>query len=250
MKRGEIMKVRHYLACAVILSAGIAVAGFFIGNGFVKSRKTDRFVTVKGIAELEVSPDIALWPLRFVATDDELAAAQAKMRKSLDHVIRFLEAHNIGDDSIEVQNLMVNDLLSNPYRNTDTASRYIITQTIMVRSQKPDLIRAASQDIGVLIDAGVVLSPEYEGAGGPTYLFSRLNEIKPEMIAEATANARKAAEKFATDSGSEISGIRRANQGVFVILPRDNIGEMYEGKQYYKTVRVVATIDYYLSGSR
>ncbi|MBN2322942.1 MAG: SIMPL domain-containing protein [Spirochaetes bacterium] len=244
------MKVRHYLACAAILAVGIAAAGFFIGSGFVKSRKADRFVTVKGIAERDVEPDIALWPLRFVATDDELSSAQAAIKKSLDHVIRFLKTHDIGEDSIEMQNLMVNDLLSNPYRSTEVSSRYIISQTVMVRSQRPDLIRAASQDIGDLVDAGVVLSPEYEGAGGPTYFFSRLNEIKPEMIAEATANARKAAEKFATDSGSEISGIRRANQGVFVILPRDNVGEAYEGKQYYKTVRVVSTIEYYLSGGR
>lgn len=244
------MTVRRYFLGAVILAAGITVSGFFIGSGFVKSRKTDRFVTVKGIAEQDVEPDIALWPLRFVATDDELSAAQAKINESFHHVMRFLEAHGIGGDSIEMQNLMVNDMLSNPYRSTEAGNRYIIAQTVMVRSQKPGLIRAASQDIGALVDAGVVLSPEYEGAGGPTYLFSRLNDIKPGMIAEATVNARRAAENFANDSGSEIGGIRRANQGVFVILPRDNIGGMYEGKQYYKTVRVVATIEYYLSGGR
>ena len=244
------MTARKYFAAAIIMAAGIAAAGWFIGTGFVRSRKTDRFVTVKGIAERDVEPDIALWPLRFVATDDDLAAARTTIKESLAHVMRFLETYGIGEDAVALQNLMVNDMLSNPYRNADSGTRYIITQTVMVRSPEPDLIRTASQNIGVLVDAGVVLSPEYEGAGGPTYLFSRLNSIKPEMIAEATANARKAAEKFAKDSGSELGGIRRANQGVFVILPRDDVGGMNEGKQYYKTVRVVSTIEYYLKDSR
>jgi hypothetical protein len=66
------------------------------------------------------------------------------------------------------------------------------------------------------------------------------------MIAEATANARRAAEQFAEDSGSRIGGIRRANQGVFVILPRDQAPGIEEGGQLHKTVRVVSTIQYLL----
>ena len=92
----------------------------------------------------------------------------------------------------------------------------------MVRLNKPEVVRSASQHVRAG-SAGVVLlsqGGEY-GSGGPTFIFTRLNELKPAMIGEATANARAAAEQFARDSGSTLGGIKTANQGVFVILPRD-----------------------------
>lgn len=117
----------------------------------------------------------------------------------------------------------------------------------MVRSNDPVTILEASQQIGELVNAGVVVSSgqEYQG-GGPTFLFTKLNDLKPEMIAEATARAREAAEQFASDSGSDLQGIRQANQGVFVILPRDQAPGIMEHSQLNKTVRVVSTIQYYL----
>ena len=116
----------------------------------------------------------------------------------------------------------------------------------MVRSEDPELIRAASRWGGGLVDAGVVLSSCHGPSGGPTYLFTRLNDIKPDMIAEATASARKAADQYALDSGSKIAGIRRAYQGVFEIKPRDQAAGIMETNQLNKTVRVVSTIEYYL----
>jgi hypothetical protein len=85
----------------------------------------------------------------------------------------------------------------------------------------------------------------YETPGG-TLLYTALSERKPEMIAEATSEARRAAEQFALDSGSRVGRIRRANQGLFVILPRDRAPGVEESSQLEKTVRVVSTIDYYL----
>ena len=85
------------------------------------------------------------------------------------------------------------------------------------------------------------------GSSGPTYVFTRLNDLKPPMIAEATANARSAAEQFARDSGSAVSGIRQANQGVFVILPRDQAPGINESSQLQKIVRVVSTVQYLLN---
>lgn len=93
----------------------------------------------------------------------------------------------------------------------------------MVRSTDVDVVLRASQRVGELVSAGVVLSSSKMGAGfaGPTFLFTKLNDLKPAMIADATASARQAAEQFASDSRSRLGGIRQASQGVFVILPRD-----------------------------
>jgi hypothetical protein len=89
------------------------------------------------------------------------------------------------------------------------------------------------------------LSSDY-GPGGPTYLFNGLNTIKPEMIAEATESAREAASQFARDANASLGGLRRANQGVFQILARDQAPGISEQQQPVKTVRVVSTFNYYL----
>jgi len=101
--------------------------------------------------------------------------------------------------------------------------------------------------VGELVAAGVVLSSGGEyGGGGPTFIFTGLNDLKPAMIAEATARAREAAEQFARDAKSRIGGIRRANQGTFEILARDRAPGITEEGQLAKTVRVVSTVDYNL----
>lgn len=236
---------------AALVAAGVALGGYFIGHGFVASRSVDRYVTVKGVAERSVSADLALWPLQFVATGDRLTSAQARIDESRARVLAFLNAHGIDSSAVELQSLDVTDLLANPYRpqTSGTQPRFIITQTLMVRSSDPAKIRDAAQKVGSLVQAGVVLGGAGGGYGrgsGPTYLFTRLNDVKPAMIAEATANAREAAQKFAADSKSRLGGIRDANQGIFVILPRDQAPGITEESQIAKTVRIVATVDYYL----
>ncbi len=240
------MKNGIIIVGTIIMAAGLALGGWFMGNGFFKGRASERFVTVKGVSERDVHADIGLWPIRFVSTDDDLARAQEKNARSKKLILDFLERHGIDQEAIHLQRLSVNDLLATPYRSGSTKSRYIINQTLMVRTEDPRLIQKASQDVGELVKAGVVLSSEGGMTNVPTYLFTRLSHLKPEMIAEATANARRAAEQFAKDSGSQIGKIRQANQGVFVILPRDRAPGIMEGSQLGKTLRVVSTIQYYL----
>lgn len=231
---------------AMIIAAGIAVCGFFVGNGFFKGRAADRIVTVKGVSERDVVADVALWPISFVATGDELQATQAEIRRSHELTLEFLKRHGIDAGDVEVQTLNVTDVFANPYRTGPVQSRYIIEQTLMVRTGDPAVVDSASQAVGELVDTGVVLSSRGMPGEGPTYLFTDLSSLKPEMIAEATAKARRAAEQFAQDSGSKIGKIRRANQGVFVILARDRARGVSEESQINKTVRVVSTVEYYL----
>lgn len=234
------------MICCAILALGFGLAGWFMGKGFVEGRAAERYVTVKGISEREVTANVALWPLRFVTTNDDLQQAQEEMTKRTEAVLAFLKKYGIDPTSIESRQLEVKDLLADPYRDGPVQSRYIISQTLMVRTNDPKLVQDAQQHSTELVDAGVVLS----GVGGaesqPTYLFTGLNEIKPAMIAEATANARQAAEQFAKDSGSRLAGIRKANQGLFEILARDRAQGFNEEYQLQKTVRVVSTIEYYL----
>jgi hypothetical protein len=230
----------------ILVAVGIALAGWFVGQGFMEGRTLDHYVTVKGVAERDVSADIGLWPIAFVATDDDLGEAQKAIVESKRKVLDFLQRYGIDAGQVEVRRLDVADRLADRYRNGPTESRYIVSQTLMVRTGDPNLILKASQHTGDLVEAGVVLSRDAGPQDGPTYLFTGLNELKPEMIAEATAQARRAAEQFAKDSGSRVGDIRRANQGVFVILPRDRMPGVSESGQFHKTVRVVSTLEYLL----
>ena len=232
---------------SVVLAAGVALAGFFVSQGFLGARMADRFVTVKGISERDADADIAIWPLRVVASDNDLSRAHAQIETGIAQIRAFLARHEIDASQAQVSGFSVSDAQTNQYRQGEGGNRFVINQTLVVRSSEPAKVLAASAKVGELVAAGVVLSSGGEyGGGGPTVIFTLLSDLKPAMIAEATARAREAAEQFARDSGSRIGGIRRANQGTFEILPRDRAQGITEEGQLAKTVRVVSTVDYNL----
>jgi hypothetical protein len=234
---------------SIILALGLILAGLFVGGGFERGRSTDRYVTVKGVSEREVRADLAIWPIRLVAADNNLATAHAQLQRNIGQIMQFLAKNQLDTTQVALQDFSVTDALANQYGSSDrVANRYVIQQTVVVRSTNPDRISAASQRVADLVSAGVVLSSgEQYGNGGPTFVFTGLNKLKPSMIGEATARAREAADQFARDSHSEVGGIRQANQGVFEILPRDQAQGISEASQIVKTVRVVSTIDYFLT---
>lgn len=234
------------ILAALLIAIGLVFAGWFIGHGFETGRN-QRTVTVKGLAERDVKADLALWPIKFVETGEQLGDVQAKIQRDDATVTAFLARHKFGNDAIAFRTLDVTDRAAQAYGNNQYPTRFIIARTIMVRTPAVDAVAAAAQATGELIDGGVVLGGENGGNdNGPSYLFNRLNALKPSMIAEATKNARAAAEQFARDSGSKLGGIRDANQGVFEILARDKAPMLQEEHQVDKTVRVVATLDYAL----
>ena len=233
------------IVAALLLALGVMAAGWFVGDGFRSGRPSERYVTVKGVAERDVRADLALWSLRFVATGDDLAAVQAKSRADAQRVTAFLTGAGLPADGVEVQGIEVTDALANPYRSGPVTSRFVVAQVLLLRTPEVDAVAAASQRVGELVDAGVVLSAQ--GDPGPSYLFTKLNDVKPDMIAEATRRAREGAEQFARDAGSRVGGIRRANQGLFQILPRDGAPGAREHEQIAKTVRVVSTLEYLLA---
>jgi hypothetical protein len=241
------MNGRHGIIGALVVALGIAVGGWFVGHGFQQGRSSDRFVTVKGVSERSVEADLALWPLQFVAADNDLGRAQGRLDESIRETLDFLARQGLDTALTQLQGLRVTDVLANPYQQQGAVTRFVVSQTLVVRSSEPRKVLSASERVGELVEAGVVLSSGAEyGTTGPTFLFKGLNDIKPEMIAEATSRAREAAEQFAADSRSRIAGIRRANQGVFVIRARDQAPGLTEPSQLEKTVRVVSTVEYFL----
>ncbi|MEQ8266573.1 MAG: SIMPL domain-containing protein [Parvibaculum sp.] len=239
------MKSFFTLTAALILGLGIALGGYLGGQGLVKSRLGDRSVSVKGLSEREVKADLALWALRFVATGNDLTETQGQVKANATAVSNFLKSHGFSDEEIELQAPQVTDRLAQAYSSGPVESRFIIAQQIVLRSTDVDKVASANKDTSELVEQGVVLSNEY-GPVRPSYLFTGIAALKPEMIEEATKRAREAAETFAADSGSSLGGIKRAWQGQFEIQPRDETPGVQESEQVAKTVRVVSTIEYLL----
>ncbi len=239
------------LIAAALLALGMVLGAWVLGSQIKATRLSDRYVTVKGLVERRVKSDLAIWPLSFKEAGDDLSLVYGKTDSDKKAILAFLEQQGIQPAEIELGTVRVVDTQANEYGGQRAPHRYIVEQPITVRSSRVDQIAAAAQKTIQLVQKGIVLNSNQ--GQGVTYKFTNLNSIKPDMITEATRNARAAADRFASDSGSKVGSIRQANQGVFSILAADQGGAGGEGAVEYsadsslmKTVRVVTTIDYYL----
>lgn len=238
----------------LLLALGLIVGGWVLGAQIKATRLNDRYVTVKGLAERSVKSDLAIWALGYKEAGDDLTMLYAKTEADKKAILQFLSQQGIQSSEIELGVVRVVDNQANEFGGGNRAPRrYIVQQEITVRTSRVDQIAAASQKTMQLLQEGIVLNSSNPGQG-LIYKFTGLNSIKPDMITEATRNARAAADRFASDSGSKVGSIRQANQGVFSILPA-NSGSASEEPGFdnsnadnslMKTVRVVSSVEYYL----
>lgn len=221
----------------IFVAAGLALAGWFVADAARALRAADRVVEVKGLAEREVAADLALWSLAYTTTADDLEGLHRALDADAEAIAAFLTERGFDADAITRGPPNITD--RDAFSNNNADDRYQAQAVTLVRTGRVDAVKAAQQETNALISAGVTLNRNYEY---PTeYLFTQLNQIKPDMIAEATKSAREAAEQFAEDSGSEVGGIRRARQGYFSIEDRDRLSP------HVKRVRVVTTVEYFLT---
>ena len=227
---------------AILIALGITAGGFFPGYYYHKTKADARSVTVKGLAEKDVTADMGIWNIQFTVNGNDLTIARKQIGTQADEIVKFLTAQKFDNSEISVGRIETNDLMANPYRDNTAAetSRFILTQTITVRSDKVQNIADAMSLSNELIGKGIVFSNQ-----SASYFFTKLNDIKPEMLKSATENAKDAALEFARNSGSHVGKIKSANQGVFSILAADD-PNAYEASQINKKVRVVSTVEYLL----
>jgi len=232
---------RMGLAHVVILGICIAVAGVSIGIGFYQGRAADRYVTVKGLAEREMDADLAVWPITFKVTENSLVLCQKEIDRSRDTITGFLEEAGFMVDQISYSAPKITDTQAERMYGSESVSKYrfVAQATVTTRSKNVQLVKSTMEQSAVLVGKGIVLA-EQSWQNPTEFLFTGLNDIKPEMIEEATKNAREAAEKFAMDSESKIGKIRNASQGYFSITDRD------QNSPDVKRIRVVTTVQYYL----
>ncbi len=228
-----------YLLSSILISLSIVVLGWFLFSGIVRFKDSERIVTVKGLSEKEVKADRVIWPIVYKSAGNDLGSLYKYIESSNAKIVNFLVSNGISETDITVSPTSVTDSDADRYSSQDVKYRYKTISVVTVASNNVDLVRNLMSKQGDLVKEGIpITAGEYEY---PTqFTFNQLNEIKPEMIAEATKNGRASAEKFAADSDSKLGKIKEANQGQFSITDRDN------NTPYIKIVRVVTTIQYYL----
>ncbi len=235
----NLMKAFTRVLPALLIALGIFFLGVFIKAGFDNFSYRDRVVTVRGLAEKEVTANKVTWPIVCKEVGNDLSAIYAKITKTNATVVDFLKSNGITDNEILVQAPDIVDLQAERYGSNDRPYRYNVTSVIVVTSNNVEKVNTLIKRQTELLKDGVAITAgDYQYQ--TIYEYTSLNEVKPEMIAEATHNAREAADKFAADSQSRLGKIKTASQGQFSIEDRDPY------TPYLKKIRVVSTIVFYL----
>lgn len=224
----------------LFLAIGMLGSAWMIGKAMYAVKASERFVTVKGFAEKELPADLVIWPIAYAAVGNDLAEIQKRLDQDKQKISNFLLKRGFDRAEITTSIPQITDYQAQGYSQHNGPRHRYSAQTILtLRSNNVAETKQAMQASDELVKSGVALMRNYEAT--PEFLFTKLNDIKPDMIAAATKNARQAAEQFAEDSGSRVGTIKNARQGFFSINNRDR----YSPEQ--KVVRVVTTIQYYLA---
>ena len=230
-------KNKVWLASAGLLTVGLIIGGYLLGDGLLRAKMADRSVTVRGLAEREVTADLATWTIAYSAQSTDLQSAQTDIDRDTTAITGFFKELGFKADALKPTGANVNQYSNNGI------PQYTIRQRLSLRTDDIDKAQAAVARQFDLVRRGVVL----EDGSGMSYTFTKLDKIKPEMVAEATKDARKSAEQFAEDSGTDVGGIKSATQGYFSIDSRDGDAGGYGVTDTpYKKVRVVTTVNFYL----
>jgi hypothetical protein len=226
------------LAASSILAIGLIAGGYLLGDGLTRAREADRSVTVRGLAEKDVMADLATWTIAYSSSAADMATAQAGVDRDTAAIRAFFKELGFPDDALQPTGVNVSSFSQDGFVTFTVRQRMTLRTTDVARAQRAvrrqfDLVRR-----GVLLEEG----------SGMAYTFTKLNDIKPEMVAAATKDARRSAEQFAKDSNTGVGGIKQATQGYFEITGRDGDegGGWGVADTPYKRVRVVTTIDFYL----
>jgi hypothetical protein len=243
------------LAGRVVLGAcilaGLALAGYFAGRGAERFRAGNRTVTVKGLVEKEVRADQAVWTLNLRRAGGDLKEAQARIGADRAAALAFLEKQGFPDAEIERSPIRTIDKRAREYDQPQGADplRYILTTSLVVTTADVNRVRSALGSADELLESGVLLDGGEGGRANPRYVVSKFNDLRPQLLAEATKSARAMAEQFATDSGARVGSIRSANQGLIQIFGsdgNDESGAFSPTSTVVKRIRVVSTFEFAL----
>lgn len=231
------------LVNSLLLAAGVALAGYFISQTLYNSKVALNTADVKGLAERKVEADRAYWSIKYTVSGQKKSEIPALYEKSeLDQQKIISMLLDSGFDKNEVVPGVIN-YIREDFRDENqklVEEKHFLVGEIEVQTSKVKLVSGVRTKLNKLIADGLDVTNN-----APAYHFTKLNDIKPDMLKEATKNARLAANEFATNAGVKVGGIRSARQGGFII--RDEGKDYGDTKKIEKSVRVVTNVTFFLT---
>jgi hypothetical protein len=211
----------QFVAPVALFSAAVIAATAIVGGTFYKVKSLSDLISVTGSAQKSITSDVVKWQASFSRNVGANALKQGndQIKNDLGAVLKFLK-----DNGVEEKNITVFPVSINPtyeqsegkyyYGGGGVVVGYNLVQNIRVESEDVQKITDLANDTGPLIDQGVLFSSQ-----PLEYYYSKVADLKVEMLAEATKDARARAEKIAESAGSSLGGIRAASMGVMQITP-------------------------------
>jgi hypothetical protein len=217
MEGGKILRNSQIVILGICIAVATIASSVILSQGFLKVMKfTREQISVTGSATEEIKSDYIVWQGWFSRREADLKTAYKKVKEDLDRVKAYLVSKGVGDKEAIISQVSTETIYKKNEKGNDTndIQGYRVTQSIEIRSNEVDKIDTVSRDVTELIDQGI----EFTSAA-PQYFYTKLDELKIEMLARATQNAKQRAENMAKATGNKIGFMRSAKMGVFQITP-------------------------------
>lgn len=237
------------LALSILI--GLFLLGFFIFKGLKTFSDKDRVVTVKGLAEMNMTATLATVSLDFSFSGDNLQEIMKQTENKKNAILNYLTNIGYNKNDITINNTIVTDrekYYEIQWQNNQQVqvkiNRYTISQSLTLQSK--DVRNTENKIAQMKLD---LVSKDLTCNVNSEYTFPELNSIKPQLIAESTKNARIAGEQFANDSQAKLGKIKTASQGQITIAGQYYYDEETSEKPkepYIQKARVVSTIVFFL----
>ncbi|MBI9076952.1 MAG: SIMPL domain-containing protein [Desulfatibacillum sp.] len=229
----------------IVVSIGLIISTYLVTDVIRDVRMSHQIIKVRGYAEKVVESDLATWTIELKTRTKNVVEGYNILEKHTFEVLGFLHSNEINDGEISKTSVSIEERLKKVgYNETNEIEDYELTQFIKVRSNDVYKIARISTQIDTLIKKGVELQSHT-----PKFSFSKVNDLKSDLLTAATMDARSRAAVLAEGSGVKLGYLRAARQGKFSILSATatNISDdSYSDDEYSigKKVTAVVTVDY------
>lgn len=221
------MDERNFLKNSQIIILGVCIATATVFSSWLISRAMiqvkrigSEVIDVTGSAERVIRSDQALWTGEFSRRAPEMTAAYQQLKEDLGKVKAFLESRGIKPEEVVVNAVSTGILYRKNEKGNDTneIEAYLLRQSVTVASREVEKVSLVSREATELIHQGIELI-----SYAPQYFYTRLADLKLELLAEASGNAKQRAIQMASHTGNRIGGMRAAKTGVFQITPANSV---------------------------
>lgn len=217
MEKGRMFRDSQIIVLGVCIAAATIISSVILSKGFLRVMKfTQQVINVTGSAQKNITSDYIVWTSGITRREADLPAAYKALKEDLDKVLAYLASKGINKEEIIINQISTTKIFkkSKEGKDTNDVEAYELSQSFEVRSNDVQKIDRVSRESTELINQNIIFVSD-----APSYFYTKLDELKIEMLAKATENAKLRAQSMVGATGNRIGFMRSAKMGVFQITP-------------------------------